>query len=90
MYRRLAWQVAQSWADKEPDIPWFPPSPILVTIWLWAGEWANFVIRFWCDNLAVVHIINNLTSKSDCIMKLVMAFVLHTLQFNIVAGAIYS
>lgn len=44
------------------DLTFLEFFPILGALWLWAELWANSVLQVWCDNLAVVHIINTLTS----------------------------
>ena len=56
-------------------------------LWLWAKEWANTVVRFWCDNQVVVYIVNNLSSRSERVMNLVRAFTLRALQFNVMVHA---
>ena len=69
------------------DLTFLEFFPILGALWLWSVEWANSVMQFWCDNLAVFHVINSLTSKLVWMMWLVRAFVLHALQYNIVFHA---
>ena len=69
------------------DLTFLEFFPIVGALWLWAEEWSNTVVRFWCDNLAVVHIINNLTSRSERVMDLVRAFTLKALQNNVVVHA---
>ena len=69
------------------DLTFLEFFPIVGALWLWAEEWANSVVRFWCDNLAVVCIINNLTSHSERVMALVRAFTLRALQFNVLVHA---
>lgn len=56
--------------------------PILVAVHIWATEFANAAVKFWCDNLAVVHIVNRQTSKSPKVMQLVRALVQHCLTIN--------
>jgi len=56
---------------------------IVVALHLWGSSLANNNILFRCDNLAVVHILNNMTSRDPTIMKLVRKFVLFCLSFNI-------
>ena len=53
----------------------------------WPAEWVSSVVRFWCDNMAVVFVINNMSSRSEQVMKLVRVLVLHKLQFNLVFHA---
>ena len=39
--------------------------PLLVSLHIWSEDIRNKKIIFRCDNLAVVHIVNSMTSKSD-------------------------
>ena len=50
-------------------------------------QWANSVMYFWCDSLALVHITNSLTSCSEHVMPWVWAFTLHALKFYIMVWA---
>lgn len=62
---------------------YFPFFPIIVAVWIWGEDMANRTVHFWCDNMAVVQVINSLSSKSDCVMGLVRAFTLCCLQLNL-------
>ncbi|XP_063790754.1 uncharacterized protein LOC134945420 [Pseudophryne corroboree] len=57
--------------------------PILVALELWAGRFANRDILFLCDNLGVVHAINNQRSSSPQALRLLRHLVLVCLQCNI-------
>ena len=57
--------------------------PIVLASYIWSRELANLNVKIFCDNLAVVHIINNLKSKDQVIMKLVRLFTLNCLTSNI-------
>ena len=57
------------------------------SIVIWVDEWSNSVVHFWCDNQAVVHIVNSLISHSERVMALVRAFTLWALKFNILIQA---
>ena len=61
--------------------------PILVAIEVWGQYLCNKKILFKCDNQAVCHILNSLTSKSDYVMVLVRAITLRCLHRNIVVKA---
>lgn len=43
----------------------------------------NHTIHFWGDNLAVVQVVNSLTSHSSLVMDLVRHFTLNCLRLNI-------
>ena len=58
--------------------------PIVLAVEVWGKVMQNRCVRFHCDNLAVVTIINKMTSKDSTIIKLVRRFVLSTLQLNII------
>ena len=76
IYFRGRW-CSGSWRDMwqqdsiTRDLTFLEFFSIVGALWIWAGEWLNSVVRFWCDNQVVVHIINNLTSHSERVMKLV-------------------
>ncbi|MCU7858829.1 MAG: hypothetical protein KZQ86_03130 [Candidatus Thiodiazotropha sp. (ex Lucinoma kastoroae)] len=58
--------------------------PILVSLHLWGQNLRNKKIRFNCDNMAVVQIINSMTSKSELVMCLVRLLTIRCLELNIV------
>ena len=51
------------------------------------GDHRNKKIIFHVDNLAVVHIVNAMTSKSDRVMTILRAFTLQCLRLNVVVRA---
>ena len=63
--------------------------PIYVMINMFGMKLTNSKILFHCDNIAVVSIVNNETSKDKLIMKLVRPLVLLLLQFNINFKAVH-
>ena len=63
--------------------------PIYVMINMFGMKLTNSKILFHCDNIAVVSIVNNQTSKDKLIMKLVRPLVLLLLQFNINFKAVH-
>ena len=80
------------------SIEWPPPVPrenlallefypIMLATIVWARKMQNLRIKILCDNLAVVHIINNLKSKDVTTMKLVRIFTLQCLIHNILFQA---
>ncbi|XP_021347069.1 uncharacterized protein LOC110454687 isoform X1 [Mizuhopecten yessoensis] len=60
---------------------------IIVALELWGPSLTNRCIIFYCDNHAVVDIINKQTSKDKTLMKLVRRFVVTTLKLNILFTA---
>ena len=61
--------------------------PIVLTVFLWGHILANKKVLIYCDNEAVVHCINNQTSKSKPVLQLIRRFVLKCLRTNIVFQA---
>ena len=57
--------------------------PIVLAVMLWCERLRNKNIIFFCDNKAVVDILNSQTSKDALVMKLVRKFVLKCMQYNI-------
>ena len=81
------WPVEWHQTGVTKDLTFLEFFPIVGALWLWAEEWANSAVRFWCDNQAVVHVVNNQTSRSERVMALVRAFTLRPLKFNILIQA---
>ena len=61
--------------------------PLLVALQIWGDDLRNKKILFRVDNLAVAHIVNSMTSKSDNVMTILRAFTLRCLQLNIAVKA---
>ena len=57
--------------------------PIVVAVSIWGHLMENHCVRFFTDNLALVHILNRQTSKDKQIMQLVRKLVLACLKHNI-------
>ena len=57
--------------------------PIVLAVRLWGKDIANKRIMFFTDNLAIVSVINNQTSKEPSLMSLVRTLVLASLTNNI-------
>ena len=78
-----------SWHNLEitSDITTLELFPILVALFVWGHELRNKKLKINCDNIAVVHILNKLTSKSERVMCLVRALTLRCLSLNILLKA---
>ena len=63
----------------------FYPLPV----YCWGHLLANRKVRFWTDNIAVVHIINKQSSRCDMIMHLVRLFVCRCLRYNLSFRAVH-
>ena len=63
--------------------------PVLASLVVWGPALRNKKILFHCDNQAVVHILNTMTSKSDKVMVLVRALTLECLHHNMIIKGQY-
>lgn len=64
------------------DITMLELFPIVVAIFIWGEQLRNKKIRFHCDNEAVVHILNTMTSKSTLVLSLLRILTLQCLRYN--------
>ena len=73
------------WSDtyKGANIALLELYPIVLAIKLWGGQLSNKCLQINSDNMAVVHIINNSTSKDPTIMSLLRLLILDCMYFNI-------
>ena len=63
--------------------------PICLALYMWSEELSNHCLTIHTDNMAVVHIINNSTSKDSMIMKLVRKLVSRCMTYNIFIRAMH-
>lgn len=77
---------ARGWMEDITILEFFP---LLVSLYLWGDHIRNKKITFRCDNQAVVHIINTMSSKSEGVMVLLRAFTLKCLKLNVLVKAIH-
>ena len=61
--------------------------PIVIALKLWACYFENKCIRLHCDNMAVVHMINNQTSSNSCAMSLLRFMTVNCMKHNIFVKA---
>lgn len=82
-----AWPV--SWFEQEivHDITTLELFPIFVSLHIWGAELRNKKLLFHCDNMAVVQVVNSMTSKSEKLMVLLREITIHCLKLNIVIKA---
>lgn len=73
-----------SWSlEVRRDITFLELVPIVVAIWLWQDYFVSKKLIINTDNLALVHIINSQTSKSNRVMCLLRQLVLISIRRNI-------
>ncbi|XP_053391454.1 uncharacterized protein LOC128554230 [Mercenaria mercenaria] len=76
------WPVAWHSNGLTRDITVLELFPIVTAICIWGEQLRNKKIRFHCDNQAVVHILNTMSSKSSQVMTLIRVLTLQCLRFN--------
>ena len=76
----------RDWCDAgiTENITFLELFPIVVALYIWGDQLKNKKIKFFCDNMSVVHIINSMTCKSEAVMRLVRCCTLLCLKFNLV------
>lgn len=81
--------MASHWvfSDVIRDMTFLELFPVYVSLLLWHPWLSNKRILFHIDNMAVVQVLNTLTSKSTRVMNIVRKLVLLTLQHNITIKA---
>ncbi|XP_053159256.1 uncharacterized protein LOC128347934 [Hemicordylus capensis] len=67
VHRTMARRLGRAGNHKRPHLPWL--FPIVVAVHIWADQFCNSAMRFWCDNVATVQVINRQTSKSPRVMR---------------------
>ncbi|XP_070608807.1 uncharacterized protein [Erythrolamprus reginae] len=77
-----AWPPEWSATSLVKDLTFLELFPLIVALELWGEQFRDKTVHFWCDNLAVVHVVNALSSKSDRVMRLVRHFVHRSLSLN--------
>lgn len=87
IYFRGAWcylKWPESWQESDilRDITFLELVPIALAVCLWKHKFVGMRIQFCCDNMAVVHILNSKSAKSDRVMSLVRQIVLWSLTFD--------
>ncbi|XP_033738793.1 uncharacterized protein LOC117326238 isoform X1 [Pecten maximus] len=78
-----AWPSHWAYSVVIRDITFLELVPIALAICVWADSLKNKKVIFHCDNLALVNILNNKTSKSERVMKLLRPLVILALRKNV-------
>ena len=60
--------------------------PVVIGVALWGEQWQGKAIRCWCDNAAVVAILQSGTSKDDRVMHLMRSLFFFLASYNVVVG----
>ena len=67
---------------RKPSIEYLELYALVVAVFIWGKNLANQRFTIFCDNEAVVHMINNYASSCPNCMVLIRLLVLKTLQYN--------
>ena len=84
MWAHGVWPEMWHMSGITSDITVLEMFPILVSLVVWGPYLPNKKIRFRCDNEAVLHILNTMTSRSEKKMILVRATTLECMKHNMV------
>ena len=63
--------------------------PIVVALELWGESLRNLKVRFNCDNLGVVQVVNRLSAASPPVVSLLRHLVLRCLHLNVFMYAVH-
>ena len=83
------WLTYQHLGSPGMSIPWQELFAIVVACHLWGSQWTSRRIKFHCDNLGVVEVINSRKSKVPRVMDLVRDLTLCTLRHNFYFQAVH-
>jgi hypothetical protein len=64
--------------------------PIVVAAHLWGPAWSRLRVQFFCDNMAVVSVLNSGTSRSPDVMHLLRLLTLQACRHNFVFSAAHT
>ncbi|KAK3097250.1 hypothetical protein FSP39_008066 [Pinctada imbricata] len=82
LWAYMSWPEEWS-SDIRRDLTYLELVPVALAIHIWGESLQSSKIVMQVDNLAVVHILNNKTSKSPRVMSLLRPLLQNLLQFNI-------
>ena len=68
--------------EHNPSINYLELYAVTVAVLNWMYKYQNKAVTIFCDNMSVVHMINNTSSKCKHCMILIRILVLHCLKFN--------
>lgn len=94
VYFKGAWaflQWPEAWINSDilSDITYLEMVPVALACYLWKDKLCSLKIRFNCDNMAVVEILNSKSSKSERVMSIVCEIVMGSLQFSFHIKAVH-
>ena len=78
----IAWPDSMS-LEVRRDITYLELFPILMALWIWRDKFTSRKLLLNTDNMALVHILNSMSSKSPRVMSLIRPIVFICLNNNI-------
>lgn len=85
----LTWPEQWVQTDILRDMTYLELVPIALAVYLWREKFSGKRIQFDCDNMAVVHILNSKTAKSERVMVLVRSIVRWSLTHSFHINALH-
>jgi hypothetical protein len=93
-----SWGCGERWGPKWLQCKWEGPSqewsiapkellPILFAVAVWGSDWAGKLIECYCDNMAVVDVINAARCKDPGLMHLLRCLFFMAAHFNVTVRA---
>ena len=85
-YHKNEWFMLQwdeEFLELDPSINYLELFAVTVSVLLWAHKYKNQTLILFCDNMSVVQMINNNSSKCQNCMILIRILVLHSLVNNV-------
>ena len=67
----------------EPSIEYLELYGVMIAVYLWIGNFENQRVCLFCDNISVVHMINNTSSKCKNCMVLIRIITLVAMAKNV-------
>jgi hypothetical protein len=77
----LQWQWEGEWVERQIAIK--EMVPVVVACAIWGKAWEYRTVRVQCDNMAVVQVLNSLTSRDPTLMHLLRCLHYYLALFNI-------
>ena len=75
--------------ENDPNIAFLELYAVAIGVLKWLRLFKNRKVLLFCDNMSVVHMVNEMTSKCGHCMKLICLIVLEALLWNVKLGAKY-
>ena len=74
-------------STRDPSINYLELFALTIGVVLWIEQFPNRPVTIFCDNMSVIHMVNNTSSRCPHCMILIRIIVLHCLKFNVKLSA---